>query len=76
MKISKIYSNKSKEFKPITFNSNQDSGLINVIYAEIKKPKAKKEDSHNLGKTTLISLIDFLLLKDIVNSKNSFFKSA
>jgi uncharacterized protein YydD (DUF2326 family) len=30
----------------------------------------REGDSHNLGKTTLIALIDFLLLKDITNSEN------
>jgi uncharacterized protein YydD (DUF2326 family) len=34
-----------------------------VIYGEVHHPKDQKKDSHNLGKTTLIHLIDFLMLK-------------
>lgn len=59
MKLSKIYSNQSKIFPPITFNDG-----FNVIYAEVTKPKDKSEDSHNLGKTLLIHLLDFMLLKE------------
>jgi uncharacterized protein YydD (DUF2326 family) len=53
MKISKIYSNKN--FKNIEFNEN-----FNAIVAFIESDK--KEDTHNLGKTSLIRVIDFLLL--------------
>lgn len=53
MKISKIYSNKN--FKNIDFNDN-----FNAVVAFIKSDK--KEDTHNLGKTSLIKIIDFLLL--------------
>ncbi|MEQ1491862.1 MAG: DUF2326 domain-containing protein, partial [Terricaulis sp.] len=38
------------------------------MFAEVKRKKAREGDSHNLGKTTLIALIDFLLLKEIVSS--------
>lgn len=53
MKISKIYSNKN--FKNIEFNEK-----FNAIVAFIESNK--KEDTHNLGKTSLIRVIDFLLL--------------
>lgn len=53
MKISKLYSNKN--FKNIEFNEN-----FNAIIAFIESDK--KEDTHNLGKTSLIRVIDFLLL--------------
>jgi len=53
MKISKIYSNKN--FKNIRFNEH-----FNAIVASIESEK--KDDTHNLGKTSLIRVIDFLLL--------------
>jgi len=57
MKLSKIYSNNKDKFEPIVFNEG-----LNVLYASIKNPKKTNKDSHNLGKTLLISLIDFMLL--------------
>ncbi len=60
MKISKIYSNKN--FKNIEFNEK-----FNAIVAFIESDK--KEDTHNLGKTSLIRVIDFLLLSSY--SKNT-----
>ena len=59
MKISKIYSNKN--FKNIEFNEN-----FNAIVAFIESDK--KEDTHNLGKTSLIRVIDFLLLSNFEKS--------
>lgn len=56
MKISKIYSNKN--FKNIEFNER-----FNAIVAFIESDK--KEDTHNLGKTSLIRVIDFLLLSSL-----------
>lgn len=64
MKLSRIYSNESTLFLPITFNGVRDTN-INVVFARITKPKDPTRDSHNLGKTTLVHLIDFLLLKNI-----------
>lgn len=58
MKISKIYSN-NKTMKPIIFNRG-----FNVIYGDIDDDLTN-ENEHNLGKTSLIHLIDFLLLKKI-----------
>jgi uncharacterized protein YydD (DUF2326 family) len=55
-------------FTPINFNAAQNATLFNVIFAEVKRRRSKQTDSHNLGKTTLIALIDFMLLKDITGS--------
>ncbi|HLM83521.1 MAG TPA: DUF2326 domain-containing protein [Terriglobales bacterium] len=70
MKIAKIYSSPATTFVPIRFNGIDDDRL-SVVLAKITRPKDKSRDSHNLGKTTLIHLIDFLLLKE-VSEKNSF----
>jgi uncharacterized protein YydD (DUF2326 family) len=64
MKLSQIYSNQPRLFVPITFNGIGNTD-ISVVFASITKPKDPTKDSHNLGKTTLIHLIDFLLLKGI-----------
>lgn len=60
MKLSKLYSN-HKDFKNIAFNL---SG-INVVYADVITEARDKKNSHDLGKTKLAELIDFLLLKEI-----------
>jgi len=60
MRLSKIYSYNSSIFEPIRFNRG-----LNIILAEIRLPENKLEDTHNVGKTTLMSLIDFCLLKRI-----------
>lgn len=65
MQISQIYSNQDNVFSPIIFNSGVDAATINVVFAKVTRPKSRDGDSHNLGKTTLIHLIDFLLLKNI-----------
>lgn len=65
MKLSKLYCNK-ENFKNITFNLNG----INVIYADVKTRESEKKNSHDLGKTLLSKIIDFLLLKEI--NKNHF----
>ena len=70
MKIAKIYSNLATAFMPIRFNGIDDDRL-SVVFARITRPRDSSRDSHNLGKTTLIHLIDFLLLKE-VSDKNSF----
>ena len=59
MKISKIYSNKN--FKNIEFNE-KFNGIVAFIESD------KKEDTHNLGKTSLIRVIDFLLLSNFEKS--------
>lgn len=57
MKLSKLYCNKPELFGPIEFNSG-----LNVVLAEIRLPKNKNKDTHNLGKTTLVHLLNFMLL--------------
>ena len=65
MRISQIYSNRPKVFPPIPFNTGLRSHGLNVIMGEVRRPQDASKDSHNLGKTTLIDLIDFLLLKKV-----------
>jgi uncharacterized protein YydD (DUF2326 family) len=60
MKLSKLYSNK-ENFKHILFNLNG----LNVIYADVQTDLKDKKNSHDLGKTKVAELIDFLLLKKI-----------
>lgn len=59
MIFSKIYSNKPDIFPPILFRCG-----LNVILARVRDRKDKNKDSHNLGKTLLIDLLDFCLLSD------------
>ena len=66
MKIIKIYSNKN--FKNIEFYDN-----FNVIIASIQSKE--KKDTHNLGKTSLIRVIDFLLLASIDKNKDKLFRN-
>lgn len=65
MKLVKIYSN--KPFKATRFNSG-----FNVILGEAREKKDKTKHSHNLGKSLLIDVIDFLMLKNI--TKDHFLK--
>lgn len=64
MKLSKIYSNKN--FKNIEFNDK-----FNAIIAFIESKE--KKDTHNLGKTSLLRVIDFLLLARINKAKDKLF---
>jgi len=68
MKLSKLYTNKSN-FSNIKFNPG-----FNVIYADVKT-KDKDKNSHNLGKSLLIDVIDFLLLKGVDKKENPLFKN-
>ncbi len=58
MKLSKIYSNKAL-MTPIKFNSG-----FNVVYGNVEN-KQHGQNEHNLGKTSLVHLIDFLFLKTL-----------
>ncbi len=58
MKLSQLYAN--KKFKNIVFNDG-----INLVLAKVTKTLDLNKDSHNLGKTTLIAVIDFMLLKEV-----------
>ena len=51
----------------MTFNSE-----LNVVLGKVVHRDEKQKDSHNLGKSTLVDLLDFMLLKDI--DKNHIFK--
>ena len=66
MKLSQLYANKS--FKNIVFNDG-----INLVLAKVTKKLDLNKDSHNLGKTTLIAVIDFMLLKEV--KEEHIFKS-
>lgn len=57
MKLSKLYCNRDNAFKPIRFADG-----LNVVLAEIRLPENRNRDTHNLGKTTLGRLIDFMFL--------------
>ena len=59
MTLSRIYSNKPDLFGPIDFVEG-----LNVVLAEIRLPENRNKDTHNLGKTTLGRLIDFMFLLD------------
>lgn len=54
MKLEKVFSN--KQFKNVSFNEG-----YNIVLANIADTSNKK-DTHNLGKTSLLHVIDFLLL--------------
>ncbi|MDP2001646.1 MAG: DUF2326 domain-containing protein [Desulfurivibrionaceae bacterium] len=69
MKLSHLYTNESATFAPIRFRKD-----INVILARIQHPKENEKTGHNLGKTLLIDVIDFCLLKD-VGKKGHFLKT-
>jgi len=57
MKLSRLYSNKSDLFGPIDFRAG-----LNVVLAEIRLPDNRNKDTHNLGKTTLVRMIDYCFL--------------
>ena len=65
MQISGVYSNCPEIFLPVRFNYGLDAQELNVVLGEVRRPTDKKRDSHNLGKTTLLNLIDFLMLKGV-----------
>ncbi|MGP9688665.1 hypothetical protein ACT3TH_05845 [Psychrobacter sp. AOP22-C1-C5] len=68
MKLSKLYSNNEDIFKPIIFNEG-----FNVVYGDIRHPENYELDTHNLGKTTLAKLLDFMFLAKR-NPKQFLFK--
>jgi uncharacterized protein YydD (DUF2326 family) len=65
MQISRVYSNHPEIFLPVRFNYGLNAQELNVVLGEVRRPTDKKKDSHNLGKTTLLNLIDFLMLKGV-----------
>ncbi|MCC5946144.1 MAG: DUF2326 domain-containing protein [Bernardetiaceae bacterium] len=64
MKLSKLYCN--KDFHNISFLTRK--GGLNVVVGD-----SKGEKQHNLGKSKLAELLDFMLLKE-VNQKYFFYK--
>jgi uncharacterized protein YydD (DUF2326 family) len=64
MRLSRLYTNQPALFTAVNFNPG-----LNVVMAEIRLPKNRAKDTHNLGKTTLGRLIDFCFL----GSKDSKF---
>ena len=58
MKLSQLYANKS--FKHVKFNDG-----LNLVLAKVTKKLDLNKDSHGLGKSTLIEVLDFMLLKEI-----------
>lgn len=69
MKLSKLYCN-NLEFKNIAFNL---SGL-NVVYADVISRENEKKNSHDLGKTKLAELIDYLFLKKVDQKRHFLFR--
>jgi uncharacterized protein YydD (DUF2326 family) len=69
MKLSKIYSN-NPLFEPILFNDG-----FNVIYGDVEREVVNQSTNevreHNLGKTSFVCLVDFMLLKKM--DKNQLF---
>jgi uncharacterized protein YydD (DUF2326 family) len=70
MQISRIYSNRPDHFSAIDFNVRREADALNVVYGAVTDFKDDKKDSHNLGKTTLVHLIDFLFLKNVSGTKH------
>ncbi|MGV1894786.1 DUF2326 domain-containing protein [Agrobacterium vitis] len=71
MQLSRLYTNFDNLFTPIDFNCETDAEVLNVVYGDVSRAKdGGPRDSHNLGKTTLIHLIDFMFLKDITGSRH------
>ncbi|MDG1623159.1 hypothetical protein P7D06_28650, partial [Bacillus mobilis] len=66
MKISKIYSD-NKRFREINFSDG-----LNIIMGRVINKSNLDSDSHNLGKSALINLIDFMFLKEL--KRGSFLK--
>ena len=54
MKLSRLYSNKPDLFESLDFAQG-----LNVVMAEIRLPENREKDTHNLGKTTVVRLLDF-----------------
>ena len=66
MKLSQLYCNDPR-FHNMRFNPE-----LNVVLGKVNRRNEVHKDSHNLGKSTLIELLDFMMLKDI--TKTHFFK--
>lgn len=60
MKLVRLYSNRKVEFPKIPFHPG-----LNVILAQVRVGDDHDKDDHNLGKTLLSDLLDFMLLKEV-----------
>lgn len=69
MKLSHLYTNNDSVFTPIKFRED-----LNVVIARIQHPSDDDKSSHCLGKTLIIDVIDFCLLK-AVGKKDHFLKT-
>lgn len=69
MKLSRLYTNDDSVFVPINFREG-----LNAIIARIQHPTDDDKSSHCLGKTLIIDVIDFCLLKT-VGKKGHFLKT-
>ena len=67
MRLKRLYTNLDNYFKPIAFNHG-----LNIILGKSTNLNATNMDSHNLGKSLLIDVIDYCLLKRV--SKENFTK--
>ena len=65
MKLARLYSNQPAVFSAIDFRDG-----LNAVLAIIELPENKLKDTHNLGKSTLVRLIDFCFLSQ---KKSDFF---
>lgn len=59
MKLSQLYCN-DKRFHSIKFNTG-----VNLVLGKVSRKYDLDKDSHNLGKSTLVDLLDFMLLKEV-----------
>jgi len=66
MKLSILYSNDAR-FHSIIFNDG-----LNVVLGKVTRRYDMLRDSHNLGKSSLIEVLDFMMLKEL--KAGSFFK--
>lgn len=60
MKLVRLYANEKEIFPEIAFGLG-----LNVILAEVRVPEDGTKSDHNLGKTLLTRLLDFMLLKEV-----------
>jgi len=60
MKLVRLYANEKEIFPEIAFGPG-----LNVILAEVRVPEDGTKSDHNLGKTLLTRLLDFMLLKEV-----------
>lgn len=59
MKLVKLYCSDSR-FRTIRFNDG-----LNVVLGKVRRRNDTHKDSHNLGKSTLVELLDFMFLKKV-----------